>query len=266
MKKIAEKVAIVALICITFVFVLTAVLYVTDTINNYNVHEFYDENAQLLEMPNNSIIVIVMIVLAVVYALLALYLLYVNFAERENLRSVLLFCDSDSATRSGIKVINNIVRGCSTQVDGISVRKIRVRSDEKGGLSATFSVNVNADDVSGKINTLRCLLADSFKSTLNLTFNTINFQIDRLNGKYVPDAQQVEKRADTLQESQDTIVENYHEPLNKEAKAQKPQAEQPKEQTVSKEQTSNTPTAKQDTEQKVEASKPAEKKELEPVD
>lgn len=216
MKKIAEKVAIVALICITLVFVLTAVLYITGTINNYNTTNLYDEHGELIQMSDNSIILTLMIVLAVVYACLAVYVLYMNFSDRESLRSILLFCDSDSATRTTIKVIDNIVKGCSRQVEGIKVRKIRIRTDEKSGLFATVSVKVNAEEVAENVNTLRCLLVDSFKATLNLTFNTINFQIDKLNGKYVPDVAHAEKLADDLQERQETIIENYHEPVEQE--------------------------------------------------
>lgn len=211
MRKIAEKIAVAALICITFVFVLTSLLYVTETINNYNTYEFYDANGVVL-VPNNGLETTLLVVLAVVYLVLAGYLLYVTFAERESLRSILLFCDSDSATRTSAKVINNVVKGCSRQVEGIAVRKIRVRTDEKGGLAATVYVKVRACEVAEKVNLLRGLLADSFKSTLNLTFNTINFQIDKLNGKYVPDAEQAEKLAESLQENQENMSESYHEP------------------------------------------------------
>ena len=236
MKKIAEKVAIAALICIAFVFVLTAILYVTGAINNYNTNEFYNENGEIIETPNNSIILTLMIVLAVVFVLVSLYVLYVNFAERENLRSVLLFCDSDSATRTNVKVINNIVKGCSNQVDGIKVRKIRVRSDEKGGLSATVYVKVDAEEVSEKINVLRCLLTDSFKNTLNLTFNTMNFQIDKLNGKYTPDIERAEEIAENLQEDQETMIENYHEPVTAQKTTPKADEAKKQEQKTEKEQ------------------------------
>lgn len=217
MKKIAEKVAVVALICIALVFVLTAVLYITGTINNYNTTDLYDREGQIIQMSDNSIILTLMVVLAIVYAALAVFVLYMNFSSRENLRSILLFCDSDSATRTKMKVIDNIVKGCSQQVEGIKVRKIRVRSDEKGGFAATVSVKVNAAQVAENVNTLRCLLVDSFKNTLNLTFNTINFQIDKLNGRYVPDIEKAEKQAEDLQEKQETVIENYHQPLETEA-------------------------------------------------
>lgn len=261
MKKIAEKVALVALICIAFVFALTAVLYVTDTINNYyNIHEFYDQEGLLLEMPNNTIQVILLIVLGVVLVLLSLYLLYVNFSEKENLRNILLSCDADSATRSGIKVIDNIVKGCSNQVEGISVRKIHVRTDEKGGLIAYIYVRVNADEVSEKINVLRCLLVDSFKNTLNLKFNTINFRIDKLNGKYVPSVEQAEKLAGTLDKSQETMKESYHEPMkaeNQKQQEKQPQKEQKGDKTPPKTEDTGEQKAEKQADEKAEEKEPA---------
>ena len=104
MKRIAEKVVLVAQICITLVFVLTTVLYMTGIISPY-------ENTPadpLYKTEDGSIMMILMSVLALVYIALSAYMLYMHFSERENLKKILLFCDSDSATRTNIKVINNI--------------------------------------------------------------------------------------------------------------------------------------------------------------
>lgn len=212
MKKIAEKVALVAQICITLVFVLTTVLYMTGVITYPN--EIVDEMGNTVQTEDSSIMMVLMIVLAIVYLALSAYMLYMNFSERENLKHVLLFCDTDSATRTNIKVINNIVNGCAKQVDGIAVRKVKVRSDEKGGLIATFSVKVDAENVAQAVNQLRCLVAASFKTTLGLTFNTINFDIDKLNGKYTPDVKQAEALADELTDKQQTTSENYEHPIS----------------------------------------------------
>lgn len=176
MKKIAEKVVLVAQICITLVFVLTTILHMTGVLAYTNASGTAD----------NSVTLILMIVLAVVYVALSAYMLYVNFAERESLKRILLFADCDSSTRTNIKVLNNVVRGCENQVDGITVRKLRVRTDEKGGLVAIFNVKVSAENIAKSVNDLRELLVESFRETFGLTFNAINFEIDKLNGKYQP--------------------------------------------------------------------------------
>lgn len=191
MKKIAEKVALVAQICITLVFVLTTILYATGVLSYANIDG---------TIANNSVAIIFLIILAVVYIGLSAYMLYVNFSERENLKKILLFSDCDSSTRTNIKVLKNVVKGCSDQVEGISVRKLRVRTDEKGGLIAIFNVRVAADDIAQSVDKLRALLIDSFESTFGLTFNSVNFEIDKLKGKYKPENKDMEEtKNDKLQ-------------------------------------------------------------------
>ena len=106
--------------------------------------------------------------------------------RKENLKEILLFSDTGSATHTSVKVVKNIVEGCARQVEGIEVRHVRIRADEKGGFVAIVSVKATAENVTPAIGKLRELLADSFARTLNLTFSSINFNVDRLNGKYVP--------------------------------------------------------------------------------
>lgn len=202
MKKLAEKVALVAELCISLVFILTTLLYITNAIPQ-------QENWQ-----SNGVLVVLMLVLALAFLGMAAFLIYMNFADRENMRHILLFCDSESATHTNIKVIQNIVGGCAKQVNGITVRKIRIRSDEKGGLAFTLKVKVTVDNVAESVNKLRCLLTESFKSTLGLTFNTINFQIERLSGKYSPDTGSVEETAEVLAQNQELTSANYEKPTD----------------------------------------------------
>ncbi len=219
MKKIAEKVVLVAQICITLVFVLTTILYMT------GVLAFTNANGQA----TNSVTLILMIVLAVVYVALSAYMLYVNFAERESLKRILLFADCDSSTRTNIKVLKNVVKGCENKVDGINVRKMRVRTDEKGGLVAIFNVKVSADNVAQSINDLRLLLVDSFHETFGLTFNTINFEIDKLNGKYQPNSKtndSDETNAETPEETTENDAPNEDEQNTTANNLVEPQTEQ----------------------------------------
>lgn len=176
MKRIAEKVVLVAHICITFVFALLTVLYVTNAIPQEDVSD-------------NSVVLVLLSVLAVVYVGLSIYLLYVTFSEKVNVKRILLYYDSESETRARTSVVDNIVNGCAKQVKELKVQKVKIRLDEKLGLIATIFVKASAENMSESIGRLRQLLIDNFKSTLGLTFNAINFEISQLTKKFVLDGE-----------------------------------------------------------------------------
>lgn len=201
MRKVTEKVAIIAQICITLVFVITTLLYISNVIPEREA------------LANNGMTATLIVILAIVYALLSVYLLYVNFSEREALRQVLLFCDSESATHANVKVVRNIVRSCAKKVSGVRVRRVKMRIDEKQGFVITLKVNVSGNELSVTIDKLRCLIADSFKNTLNLTFNTINFEIARLKSHYTPNVERAEKLAKTLTEQRELSADIYEQPF-----------------------------------------------------
>ena len=236
MKRIAEKVAIVAQICITLVFVLTTVLYMSNAIPQ-------QENWQA-----NGVLNILMIILAVAYLAISAFILYVNFSESANLKRVLLFCDSDSATNVSVKVINNIVKGCTKQVHGIKFKKIKIRSDEKAGFIATISIEVSADSVAENVNTLRALISRSFYETLGLKFNTVNFNIEKLHGRYTPDASLVSDVAAELTEAQEESAELYHEPVETQEPAESTQQSDTQEQAEPSEATEQTEEQEAETE------------------
>ena len=201
MRKITEKIAIVAQVCITLIFVVTSILYIMGIIP-------YNEGLR-----DNGVFVTLLVILAIVYGLLSVYIIYVNFSESEYLRQILLFCDSESATHANVKVIRNIVRSCAKKVHGIRVRRVKMRIDEKQGFVITLKVNVSGDEVSTSIDKLRCLIADSFKNTLNLNFNSINFEIRRLKSHYKPNVERAEKLAKTLSEQREVSNSVYENPF-----------------------------------------------------
>lgn len=207
MRRISEKVAIIAQICITAVFVITTLLYIANVI---------PESAALA---NNGMLATLIVILAIVYGLLSAYLIYANFSERENLRRILLFCDSESATHTNGKVIRNIVRSCARKVRGIRVRRAKLKMDETQGLSATIVLTVSAQNVSQSIDKLRCLIADAFKNTLGLTFNTINFEIRKLKSRYKPNVERAEELAQTLTEQRELSADIYQQPFRDNCKA-----------------------------------------------
>ncbi|MCH5156616.1 MAG: hypothetical protein J1G02_01915 [Clostridiales bacterium] len=201
MRKITEKIAIIAQVCITLIFVVTTILYIMGLIP-------YNEGLR-----DNGVFVTLLVLLATIYGLLSAYIIYVNFSESEYLRQILLFCDSESATHANVKVIRNIVRSCAKKVKGIRVRKTKMRLDEKQGFGITIKLDANTHKVSESVDKLRCLIADAFKNTLGLTFNSINFVIRRLKSSYKPDVEKAEKLAKTLTQQRELSADIYEQPF-----------------------------------------------------
>lgn len=211
MRKLAEKVVLVAQICITLVFAITTLISLTNILFTNNP---YDDVAYEATWQGNSVLTSLMLVLFVTYLGLSAYMIYANFAERENLKRVLLFCDSESATHTNVKVVNRIINNCAKQTEGIVVKKIRVREGTNKGFSLNLKVHVNADNVSQTIDTFRCLLADSFDNIFGLKFSAINFEVAKLNTRYSPNIARAEEQADKLGGQRDVVEEIYNEPLD----------------------------------------------------
>lgn len=189
MRKIAEKVALVAQICVAIVFVIVAMLYAFGVIPQ-------------IELQNNAVVVVVMIVLAVIFVGTSVYLLYMNFSELQNIKRVLLYADSKCATTTTLKVVNKIARNCADKVDGVHVKRTKIRADEKKGYVATFTVQVSATSVTPALEQLRRLIEDSFEDTLGLVFNTITFEVVKLTSQPTADVTNA-KHAQVVTESAD---------------------------------------------------------------
>lgn len=201
MRKLAEKIAIVAQICIALVFVLTTLVY---TLNIFPQGEYNVEG---------GVLTAVLIVLGVAYVLLSGFLLYENFSNTENLKRIMLYCDSESATLTSVKVVGNIVKDCAKTAGGISVKKVKLKTDENNGLTLTLKVNVSADVVSKPVDTMRCLLADSFAKILGITFNSINFQVVKLKSGYYPSISKAKEQAEAIAEYREQDIERYNDPI-----------------------------------------------------
>lgn len=212
MRKLAEKVVIVAQICITLVFAITALLNTTNILNGTE----YGDSADRPVVVDNGVLTSLIWVLFAAYLGLSTYMLYVNFSERENLKRVLLFCDVESATHTTTKVVHKIISDCAKQTEGIKVKKTRIRPDEKQGFAINLKIKVSADNVSQAVDKFRCMLADSFKNTLGLTFNSINFEVVKLNTRYVASVNKAEELAEKLGEQRDVADKIYNEPLENE--------------------------------------------------
>ena len=201
--------------CITLIFVVTALLYITGVIP-------YNDG-----IINNGVFITLLVILAITYGLLSAYMVYINFAESEAIRQILLFCDSESATHANVKVVRNIVRNCAKQVSGIRVRKLKMRMDEKQGFAITVKIDANTHVVSQSVDKLRCLLADAFKNTLGLTFNSINFVIRKLKSSYKPNLEKAEQLAKTLTQQRELSADIYEQPFQDNCEACKKEDETP---------------------------------------
>lgn len=208
MRKLTEKIALVAQICITLVFAVTTIINLTNVLNN-NAYDSAYNGANM----NDSVLTSLIIVLFVAYAGLSAYMLYANFSERENLKRVLLFCDSESSTHATTKVVRKIISDCEDLSTGVKVKKINIRPDEKQGFGITLKIKVAADNVAQAIDSFRCLLADGFKNTLNMTFNSINFVVVKLTTNYAPRVDEAQEKAEKLGEQREVVEEIYNEPL-----------------------------------------------------
>lgn len=181
MRKVLEKVATVALVCITLVFVLMAVLYATNVIPQK-------------EIADNSVTVVVLSVLGVLYIGLSAYLLIINFSEGINIKRILLFYDTEGATRAGSKVIVNIVRGCVKEFPQLKLKKVALRVDDKLNLIANIKLEATvAEDIGNYVPQLKKLLGQSFLDALGLKFSVINIDVAKLNKKFTPTDTEVEE-------------------------------------------------------------------------
>ena len=198
MRKIGEKVALVAQICVAIVFVIVAMLYVAEIIPQ-NI------------LQDNTILFVMMAVLAVVFVGASVYLVYVNFSEAQDIKRILLHADSKSATTTNIKVVNKIALSCADRIDGVHIKKTKIRADEKRGFVATFVVDVSASSVTPVIEQLRCLIEDSFRDTLGLVFNTITFEVAKIKQPKA-DVKKAQKRAQALTDGVEQVQDIYQNP------------------------------------------------------
>ena len=201
MRRITEKVALVALICIATVFAATTVLYMANVIPQANWAE-------------NGVAGTLTIILAILFVALAVYLIWVNFSTGANLKRILLYCDSESATSANKKVVENIIDGCVKQVDGVKIRKTKITADDKQGFVLTLYVVIDSTDVQKNLDKLRCLLAGGFADALGLKFNSVNFVVERLSAKFTPDTARAEQMANKLAEQRQQADDFYTDPLD----------------------------------------------------
>ena len=199
MRKIGEKVALVAQICVAVVFVATSILYALGVI-------------EPIVWQGNAVMAVVLFVLAAIFVGTSVYLVYTNFCEVQNLKRILLYADCKSATTTNVKVLTKIAQNCSNKIDGVRIVKTKIRADEKKGYIATFVVEVISQTATPALEQLRCLVEDSFKQTLGLVFNTITFDVVKLSSEPKADVKRAQKRAKAITDGAEQVQDIYQNP------------------------------------------------------
>lgn len=192
MKKTIEKIAVIAHICITFIFVLLTCLIL---FNALKLEYDAQGNVQV-----DSIVVVLIAVFAAVYVGLSVYLVYNAFTERNLLKEVLLYSDKGSLTKASANVIKNIAIEDAKTLEGVKVKKVQIRPDDKMGFKIKVFVRVEQDNVALALDTLRCLLEDSYVNILGLRFSAIDLRIDKMKSEYRPNTQVAEAKAKAINE------------------------------------------------------------------
>ncbi len=183
MRKIAEKIAVVAQTCIALVFVATTLL-------------------QNLDVQQIAITSVAIWVLALVWVACSLYVVFCNFSEQQKLKKLLVKTSCNSATITNHRVVGKTIAKCTRLVQGVKLKKYKLRTDEKHGFVLHLAINYHGKDVAVATEKLRCLLVDTFANTLGVTFNTINFEICKFSTTYTPNVEQAQQQAQLVAEQQ----------------------------------------------------------------
>ncbi len=225
MRKIADKVVLVAHISISAIFVLVTVLMFTNVIS-------LTIEAGLIVI--DGFVMAMVMTLVGIYLALTAYLLYSTFAQRNVIRQVLLYADEYNETNANSTVIRRIANDSAKLVKGVKVKKLRITAGEKGKMHMKLTVNVNSNDVAYTLDTLRCLLVDHYYKVLTLKFDSIDFAIAKVTSDNMSDLDKATMQADALKAGRVVIQEIEEQPIvevgNISAEVVTPEAEQEEQQ------------------------------------
>lgn len=205
MRRLADRVVLVAHIGISAIFVLVTVLMFV------NIIPLTFDEAGLLII--DGFVMAMVLILAGIYLALTAYLLYSAFAQRNIVKSVLLYSDASNATNATSTVIRKIASDNAKLVEGITVKKLRITTGDKGKLNMRLTVTVRSDDVAYTVDTLRCMLVDSYTRVLALTFDSIDFDIAKVVSNNKADLDKATAQADVLKAGRTVTQEIYQEPI-----------------------------------------------------
>ncbi len=204
MRRIADKVVLVAHISISAIFVLVTILMFV------NIIPLTFDNGLLVI---DGFVMALVMILAGIYLALTGYLLYSAFAQRNVIKQVLLYADEYNETNATSTVIRKIANSSAKLVSGVKVKKLRITAGEKGKLHMRLTVAVQSDDVAYTIDTLRCLLVEHYASVLSLTFDSIDFNITHIKSNNKPDIDKAQNQAEVLRAGRVIIQEISEQPI-----------------------------------------------------
>ena len=213
MKKTIEKVALVAQTVIALIVAIICLLMALGNIPTIST-----------DSSSGKVVLVLVCIFSGLYLAFAIYNLYVAFSDRNVLRYVMLTADNNKSTSASGKVLKKIAVSNSTLVEGIKVRRLQVRPDEKMGFKMRVDLDVDSNEVNMALEKYRCLLIDSYINILGLKFSSIDFRIRKVTTTYTPDVAKAEQQAKTITNNNKQSVE---QPVNEEHHTEQPQPEQP---------------------------------------
>lgn len=184
MKKTIEKIALVAQTVIALIIAVISLLMALGNIPTLQTND----NA-------GKVVLVIVCVFSGLYLAFAAYNTYAAFSDRNVLRYVMLTADVGKSTEASGRVIKKIAVTDSSLVEGIKVRRLQVRPDEKLGFKMRIDVEVNSDDVNFVLEKYRCLLVDSYLNILGLKFSSIDFRVIKMTTTYSPDVAKADENA-----------------------------------------------------------------------
>ena len=122
MKNTIEQVALVAQTVIALIVAIICLLMALGNIPTIST-----------DSSSGKVVLVLVCIFSGLYLAFAIYNLYVAFSDRNVLRYVMLTADNNKSTSASGKVLKKIAVSNSTLVEGIKVRRLQVRPDEKMG-------------------------------------------------------------------------------------------------------------------------------------
>ena len=180
MKNVFSRVALVAQISVSLVFVVWAVLTTFGVVAS----PYGEGGATAL-----------LVAVAVLFFGLSAYLLYAAFFLKQSSQDVLLYSNAESSTKSTQKVVKEVVRRNANAVGKLKLKSVKIFPDDKLGFRLLVSVKLRSGDATS-LDALRLLCEESFAETLGVKFTSIDFKICDMKGVRVPDVDRAVKEAE----------------------------------------------------------------------
>lgn len=192
MKKPADKIALVAVIILGFIAIILAIIF--------------PMLATGWVLGTNDVL---FITIAVLYTGVSIYLLWSVFSSAGNVKTLTLFADKESTTKTSLRVIKSLVIADARRIRGAAVKRVRV-SQRDNGIRLSITLTVVGAEVEETVDTMRCLVADTFIKVLGVRFDYIDFKIEKVRPNYIANEATARKRAQILKNER-KCSDKYHD-------------------------------------------------------